>query len=49
MVFVGGIVFFLGVAIAVAIAEWRASEDLVELLRAHSGIIHSEPSSSSSL
>ena len=49
MVFVGGIVFLLGVAIAVAIAEWRASEDLVALLRAHSAIVHSEVSSSSSL
>jgi len=49
MVFVGGIVFLAGVAIAAAIAEWRASEHLNELLRLHSAIIQSQPSSFSSI
>jgi hypothetical protein len=47
--FVGGILSLLAVAIVAAIAEWRASEHLSELLRVHSAIVHSEPSSSSSL
>ena len=49
LAFVGGFVFLLGGAVAVAVAEWRASEHLNELLRVHSAILQTEPSSFSSL
>lgn len=49
LAFVGGFVFLVAVAVAVAVAERRASEHLRELLGVHSGMVQSQPSSSSSL
>ena len=40
---VGGVVFLLAVAAAVLVAEWRASEDLNELLHVHSAFIKNQP------